>query len=66
MQQLVRIRGHLPELLCLDWLTGFLDILGGAYAACALFNIGIFMVGKMKSFSLTLLLISLLLIVAKT
>lgn len=48
------------------WLTGFLDVLGGAYAACALFNIGIFMVGKMKKVTLTLLLISMLLILAKT
>ena len=49
-----------------DWLVGFLDILGGAYAACALFNIGIFMVGKMKKITLTLVLVASLLILAKT
>ena len=48
------------------WLTGFLDILGGAYAACALFNIGIFMVGKLKKLTGTVILVATLLIVAKT
>lgn len=48
------------------WLVGFLDVLGGAYAACALFNIGIFMVGKMKKITLNLVLVASLLIVAKT
>lgn len=48
------------------WLVDFLDVLGGAYAACALFNIGIFMVGKMKKITLNLILVASLLIVAKT
>lgn len=48
------------------WLTGFLDILGQAYAACALFNIGIFMVGKLKKLTGTVILVATLLIVAKT
>lgn len=48
------------------WLTGFLDILGGAYGACALFNIGIFMVGKLKKLTGTVILVAALLIVAKT
>ena len=54
------------SLLIPDWLVGFLDILGGAYAACALFNIGIFMVGKMKKITLNLVLVAGLLILAKT
>ena len=54
------------SILCLAWLTGFLDILGGAYAACALFNIGIFMVGKLKKLTGTVILTATLLIVAKT
>lgn len=52
--------------MILEWLVGFLDILGGAYAACALFNIGIFMVGKMKKITLNLILVAGLLILAKT
>ena len=50
----------------IDWLLGFLNTLGGAYAACALFNIGIFMVGKMKKITMNLLLVASLLIFAKT
>lgn len=48
-----------------DWLGGFLDILGGAYSLCALFSIGIFMVGKIKAVSGKILLVCCLLIVAK-
>ena len=48
-----------------DWLLQFLDILGGAYASCALFSIGIFMVGRIKSLSGTSLFVGGLLIVAK-
>ncbi|XP_064401866.1 lysosomal cholesterol signaling protein-like [Halichondria panicea] len=49
-----------------DWLVGFLDVLGGAYAACALFNIGLFMVGKLGKVTGSLLLVATLLIAAKT
>lgn len=49
-----------------DWLSGFLDVLGGAYAACALFSIGLFMVGKLTKITGTVLLVATLLIVAKT
>ncbi len=52
--------------LCPDWLLNFLNVLGGAYAACALFNIGLFMVGKLRKVTGTLLLVATLLIVAKT
>ena len=48
-----------------DWLLQFLDILGGAYASCALFSIGIFMVGRIKTLSGTSLFVGGLLIVAK-
>lgn len=54
------IRKKLP-----DWLLQFLEILGGAYASCALFCIGIFMVGRIKSVSGKTLLVGGLLIVAK-
>lgn len=54
------------NLVLAGWLTGFLDILGQAYAACALFNIGIFMVGKLKKLTGTVILVATLLIVAKT
>lgn len=48
------------------WFGGFLSTLGGAYAACALFQIGLFMVGKLKKITGTLIIISSLLIFAKT
>ena len=48
------------------WLGGFLSTLGGAYAACALLQIGIFMVGKLKKITGMLIIISSLLIFAKT
>lgn len=61
---------HCLVIVCIivhaGWLTGFLDILGQAYAACALFNIGIFMVGKLKKLTGTVILVATLLIVAKT
>ena len=57
---------HAPPPPRSAWLTGFLDILSGAYAACALFNIGIFMVGKLKKLTGTVILTATLLIVAKT
>ncbi len=41
-------------------------MLGGAYAACALFNIGLFMVGKLGKVTGSLLLVATLLIAAKT
>ena len=47
------------------WLTHFLDLLGGAYAPCALFNIGLFMVGKIQKVTGMMLLVSSLLIFAK-
>lgn len=49
-----------------SWLGGFLSILGGAYAACALFQIGIFMVGKLMKVTGMLIMTSALLIFAKT
>ena len=48
------------------WLSGFLSTLGNAYAACALLQIGIFMVGKVKKTTGMLIIISALLIFAKT
>ena len=48
------------------WLGGFLTTLGNAYAACALLQIGIFMVGKVKKTTGMLIIISALLIFAKT
>lgn len=48
------------------WLGGFLTTLGNAYAACALLQIGIFMVGKVKKTTGMLIMISALLIFAKT
>ena len=48
-----------------SWLSHFLEVLGNAYAACALFNIGIFMVGKIKDISFMMLIVSALLIFAK-
>lgn len=54
-------KDNLPE-----WLMGFLTILGSAYAACALFLIGLFMVGKIKKLTGMVILLAALLIVAKT
>ena len=54
------IRRELPS-----WLTGFLDILGDAYAACALFAIGIFMVGRLQRLAGSTLVVSGVLIIAK-
>lgn len=48
-----------------SWLSHFLEVLGNAYAAGALFNIGIFMVGKIKDISFMTLIVSVLLIFAK-
>ena len=47
------------------WLDHFLGVLGGAYAPCALFNIGLFMVGKIKNVTGITLLTSAMLIFAK-
>ena len=49
-----------------EWLGGFLNTLGQAYAACALLQIGIFMVGKIKKTTGILIMVSALLIFAKT
>ena len=47
------------------WLMGFLNILGGAYAACALFQIGLFMVGKLQKLTGMVIVVASLLITAK-
>ena len=44
---------------------GFLNILSGAYAACALFQIGLFMVGKLQKLTGMLIFIATMLIAAK-
>jgi predicted permease len=54
-------QGWLPP-----WLVHFLDLLGGAYAPCALFNIGLFMVGKLRKITGWTILVSSLLIIAKS
>ena len=48
------------------WFGGFLTTLADAYAACALLQIGIFMVGKIKKTTGILVMVSGLLIFAKT
>ena len=48
------------------WFEGFLTTLGNSYAACALLQIGIFMVGKVKKTTGILIMVSSLLIFAKT
>ena len=49
-----------------NWFAGFLSTLGGAYAACALLQIGIFMVGKIKKLTGVIVMVASLLIFAKT
>ena len=48
-----------------DWLDSFLSLVGGAYAPCALFNIGLFMVGKLSKVTGYTIFVSTLLIIAK-
>lgn len=48
-----------------SWLDHFLQTVGGAYAPCALFNIGLFMVGKISKVTGYTIFISSLLIFAK-
>lgn len=48
-----------------SWLDNFLLLLAGAYAPCALFNIGLFMVGRLNKVTGYTIFISGLLIFAK-
>ncbi|XP_011402850.1 PREDICTED: integral membrane protein GPR155-like isoform X2 [Amphimedon queenslandica] len=48
------------------WLDSFLTLVGGAYAPCALFNIGLFMVGKLGKVTGYTIFVSTLLIIAKS
>lgn len=48
-----------------EWLDSFLELVGGAYAPCALFNIGLFMVGKLSKVTGYTIFVSALLIAAK-